>query len=148
MLTRRTFIKSTGTLAAAAASGMALTESGIKEHGIVEIRFRFLAKDPCVVKSTIFTDERRGIFGIRILGNNDPGDARLGEFRLSDIRETVAAPGHVRKGNCAVWDCNGRKKEEALHLLAMDGNLMFAVPGVDIIETPVWMSLADVQRVL
>lgn len=148
MLTRRTFIQSTGALAAAAAGGMAITNSEIKEHGIVEIRFRFLAKDPHVVKSTIFSDERRGVFGVRVLGKREPGDARLAELRLTDVRDTVAVPGRVRKGALAVWNCDGRKEEGFLHLLAMDGNLMFAVPGVDISETPVWMSLADVQQVL
>jgi len=149
MLTRRTFIQSTGVLAAGATvGGIAFPKREFKEHGPVEIRFCLFDKDPIVIKSTIFSDERRDVFGIRVQGERGPSDVRLFELRLSATKAAVAVPGRViQKCTATAWNEEGRKEEEFLDLVAKGGNLMFA--GVGRIEKePVWMSLADVQRVL
>jgi hypothetical protein len=147
-MTRRTFIQSAGALAArAAAGGTVLPEHEIKEHGLVEIRAWFFAKDPIIIKSTIFSDERRGVFGVRLLGRRGPCDARLAEMRLSAVKAAVAVPGRVQKCAITTWNGEGRKEEGFLDLVARDGNLVVAGTG-QIEKAPVWMSLADVRQVL
>jgi hypothetical protein len=148
-MTRRTFIQSAGALAAgAAAGGIAFAEHKIKEHGLVEIRAWFFTKDPIVIKSTIFSDERRGVFGIRLLGERGPCDARLAELRLSAVKAAVAVPGRVQKCAATTWNREGRKEEGSLlDLVARGGNLVVAGAG-QLEKAPTWMSLADVRQVL
>jgi hypothetical protein len=148
MLSRRNFIQGTVTLAAGTAVGdIAFPEREIKEHGIVEIRFKFLSCKPIVVPSTIFSDERRGVFGMRLLDKREPGDVRLAEFCLADVIGAVAAPGRVRKCAVTAWKGNGMKENSFLDLMVKDGNLMFAALG-QIEESPPWMSMVDVRQVL
>lgn len=149
MLTRRTFIQSAGALAVGAvAGGIALLESEIKEYGLVEIRFWLFAKEPIVIKSTIFSDERRDVFGVRLLGERGSDDLRLAELRLSAVKAALAVPGRIQKSSMTGWNAqDGKKREGFLDLVAKDGNLVAAGPG-QLEKAPIWMSLADVRQVL
>lgn len=149
MLTRRTFIQNAGALAAgAAAGGIAFPEHEIKEHGLVEIRAWFFSKDPIVVKSTIYSDERRDVFGVRILGERGPSDLRLAELSLSAVKAAISAPERIQKCAMTGWNAeNGKLEEGFLDLVAKGGNLVVAGPG-QLKRTPVWMSLADVCQIL
>jgi hypothetical protein len=147
MLTRRTFIQSAGALAVGAtAGGIAFTKPEIKEHGIVEIRFRFFTNEPIVVKSTIFSDEQRGVFGIRFLGERGPLDVRLTELRLADVKGALAAAGRIRKCGITTWNGEGKREKVLLELMTKGGNLLLAAPGQ--LDDPAWMDLADVRQVL
>lgn len=152
MLTRRTFIQGAGALAAgAAAGGIALPESEIKEHGLVELRAWFFSKNPIVVKATIFSDERRDVFGIRILGERGTRDTRFAEIRLADVRASVAAPGRVSRCTATGWSEEGKKESGFVDLVAREGSFVVATPGE--LEKaphpgPAWLALSDVQQVL
>lgn len=147
-MTRRTFIQSAGALAAgAAAGGIVFPKHEIKEHGLVEIRALFFTKDPIIIKSTIFSDERQGVFGVRLLGERGPCDTRLAELRLSAVKAAVAVPGRVQKCAATMWNGEGKKEKGFLDLVTRGGNLMFANAG-QLEEAPAWMSLADVRQVL
>lgn len=148
MLTRRTFIQGAGALAAGAvAGGIALQKPEIKEHGLVEIRFWLFDKDPVVIKSTIFSDERRDVFGVRLLGERGPGDLRLAELRLPAVKVVIAAPERVKICTGTMWNEESEKEEMFLNLVARGGNLVIALAG-QLDKASVWMSLADVRRVL
>jgi hypothetical protein len=146
MLTRRTFIQSAGALAAGAAAGVALPEPKVKEHGLVELRAR-LFNDLVVVRSTIFADERRDVFGIRFLGERGPRDVRLVELQLSAVAVATAVPETICECPYVAWTYQGEKEGGLLDLMGKDGNLLIAGPG-QIKTIPFWMSLADVRRVL
>ncbi len=147
MLTRRTFIQSTAALAAgAAAGGIAFSEYEIKEHGLVDIRASFFGK-PIVIKSTIFSDELRDVFGVRLMGEHGPSDARLAELRLSAVKAALAVPGRIQKSSMTAWNAErGTKEEGFLDLVAKDGDLMIALPG-RLENEPAWMSLVDVRQI-
>lgn len=148
MLTRRTFIQSAGVLGAGVATGaIGRTKPEIREHGIVEIRFMFLAKEPVVVKSTIFSDEQRGVFGVRLLGERGARDMRLAEIPLSAVKDAVAVPGRISRCAMTGWAGEGAKDSGLLDLVAKDGNLVVSGRG-HLNDEPVWMSLDDVRQVL
>lgn len=148
MLTRRTFIQGAGALAAGAATGgIALQKPEIKEHGLVEIRFCLFDKDPIVVKTMIFSDEQRDVFGIRVLGERGACDMSLAELRLSSVKAALADPGRIQRCLMHTWSAEGKEDKGLLDLVAKDGNLLVAGSG-ELEKGPVWMSLADVQRVL
>lgn len=151
MLTRRTFIQSAGAMAAgAAAGGIAFPERGIKEHGLVEIRAWFFGTDPIVLKSTIFSDDRRDVFGVRILGMGRL-DTCFAEFRLADVKAAVAVPGRISRCAITGWNGEGRKESGFQDLIVREGNLVVALPGqLELTPPPgpAWIALSDVRQVL
>lgn len=147
MLTRRTFIQGGGALAAGAvASGTSFLESEIKEHGIVKIRFQFYPGKARIVKSTIFSDGQRGVFGIRLLGELELHETRLVEMPISDAKDVAASSGKVWMVPTTVWAEDGKKEETSVGMVVKDGNLMFASENGEVL--PIWMSLSDVRQVL
>lgn len=136
---------SAGVLAAGVAGGVAFPAE-IKEHGLVELRAWFFVKDPVVLKSTIFADNGRDVFGVRIL--TEPG-LRLAELPLSTIKAVVASPGRVEKCLMTAWD--DERKEGLMEVVSRDGKLVFAIPG-QLDQTPrpgpAWLDLSDVRQVL
>lgn len=149
MLTRRTFMHSAGVLAAGMAGGVA-SPAEIKEHGVAELRAWFFAKDPIVLKTTIFSDERRDVFGVRILGERGSHGFRLAELPLPTIKEAVSTPGWVRKCLMIGWD-GGERKEGLMEVVSREGKLVFGIPG-DLDKSPrpgpAWLDLSDVRQVL
>jgi hypothetical protein len=152
MLTRRAFVQSAGVLAAGMAGGVAVPANEIKEHGLVELRAWFFAKDPIRLKATLFSDARRDVFGVRVLGERESNDVRLAELCLSTVKEVVAIPGRVRKCAMTGWHAGDGKKEEGfLDLISREGKLVFAILGqLDQSPRPgpAWLSLSDVREVL
>jgi hypothetical protein len=146
MLTRRTFLEKTGTLALGTVAGASIRKNEIKEHGLVEIRMKLFGYHLIAVKSTIFADEDRDVFGIRILGKRGPSDARLVETELSAVIKAVAFPGHIWTSRAVCWSESGQREEWALELVVKNGNLLIAQPGF--LEEAPQMDLADVQEVI
>lgn len=118
-----------------------------REYGIVEFRACFFAKEPIIIKSVIFSDERRGVFGIRFLGERGPGDLRLIEMSLPAVKRVIAVREGVKISTFKTWNGDGKKREMFLNLVARDGNLVIAEAG-HIDRAPAWMRLADVRKVL
>ncbi len=146
MLTRRTFIRNAGTMAAAAAIGIAAPESEIKEYGIVDIRTDIFGKTT-ILKATIFSNGPRDIFGIRLLGEPGPLDLRLAELRLSAVRETLATPGRPMRCAARMWTGNGTKREVPLDLV-VDATKLSIADAEKLKVAPAWISLSDIRRVL
>lgn len=142
---RRDFIRSTATLAAGAAVGEMIWK-GIKEHGPVEIRTYFFSKDPIVIKGALFSDEHRNVFGVRIFDKN--GETAVAEMPLSAVKDALSegTAGRVKVAMAHVID--GKRKAGFVDIIVKDGNFTFLIaePGHD--PLPVWLKLADVQRVV
>jgi hypothetical protein len=150
-MTRRAFIQSAGALAAgAAAGGIAFPEHEIKEHGLVEIRAWFFGKDPIVLKSTIFSDARRDVFGVRLLGMGKL-DTRFAEIGLADVKAAVDVPGRITRCTMTGWNGEGKKETGFMDLIVREGSLVIATPG-ELEKSPrpgpAWLALSDVRQVL
>ncbi len=146
MLTRRTFIRNAGTMAAAATIGITAPESEIKEHGIVDIQADIFG-EPIIMKATIFSNGPRDIFGIRFLGERGSCDLRLAELPLSAVRETLATPGRPMRCVARTWTGNGTKQEVPLDLMA-DATKLSITDAGKLKDAPPWISLSDIRRVL
>jgi len=141
-VTRRRFIQGTAAIAAGAAAGL-MAHKGFREYGPVDMRIYLLSMAPDIIKSLLFSDERRDIFGIRVL--DEHGDAVRAEMPLSRIREIlVSVPS---RGTCPVTIHyrGGRTERESVVVAAKSEKFTMRVHS-DL--TPVWLWLSDVQRVL
>lgn len=147
MLTRRTFIQGTGALAAGASiAGIAFPKAKIKEYGIVEIQTWYVWENPNVFNSTIFSDERRDVFGFRILGKLDGDKTRLAEIRLSAVKTAIAVSGQVQEFPATWWTADGKRKDGVLTTVALNGHLN--ISGDRAGFSTLLISLTDVRQVL
>jgi hypothetical protein len=137
---RRDFIMGTAAIAAGAAVGLTALK-GIRTHSPVEIRTFLFTTDPIVIQSSLYADDRRDVFGIRTFDNGK--EACRVEVQLSTVRKSVASSGMTARCHFTTLD-----EEGDVSLVAKDGNLTFLFDEPGRPPSPVWMSLADVQRVL
>lgn len=144
-MNRRAFIGSSAAIAAGAAVGLTASQD-IRRYGPVEVRTYFLSKDPVVIQGAIFSDERRDAFRFSIL--HEGKEAACAELRLSNVRAAVASPSKTTRCHVTTWNKNGYIDEDDVNLIAKDGNLTVLVDEPVGPPSPIWISLADVQRVL
>jgi hypothetical protein len=143
-MTRRKFIRGTIVMAAGAAAGLTAYK-GFREHGPVDIKFYLFSKDPVVVKSSLFSDERRDIFGMRMLEAGHWLPAFQVEMPLSRIRRILSSA--YRGGACPVTVYYRGGRTERTSMVVAAESEKFTV-RFDPDPTPVWLQLSDVRRVL
>lgn len=142
--TRRTFLQSTAALVGGAAVGLT-TSRGFREHGPVEVRTLLFSEDPIVMKARLFSDEFMNVFGIRVIPDKKEV---LVEFPLSTIKEVVASPSRTARCTIRVRDTNGTTTDRMPVSVVAKVHDLKIMMGVGKDALPVWMALADVQRVL
>jgi hypothetical protein len=147
MMTRRLFVEASAIAAAGMALGIKPVE-GLREHGPVDVRTKFLWKDPLVIKANLYSIEQKNIFGIRVF-NSGAEHARL-EMGLEYVR--LMALDHGKLGTfLTVFDGTGQKEVHRVMLKTDSDRLTIFIedpdrPGDE--SMPVWMPLRDVQQVL
>jgi hypothetical protein len=123
---------------------------GIKEHGIVDVHA--WSWDEIILKSTIFSDRKRNVFGIRVLGQPGTEDKNLAELPLVDVEAAVATPEHFRKCAATRWTQDGEKKEGAFEIIVKGENFAMGQQGAFNKwcrpPGPTWILLSDVLKVL
>lgn len=144
-VTRRAFIGNTAAIAGAAVLGIEAARA-VLEHGPVEIQMYFFTKDPVVIKGSVFSDERRDVFGVRAFV--EPGKEPTMEVSLSAMRKAVEA----RPSRSTVTPLFvNEERENSQFPLAMtveNGKVSFLFENPGHEPSPVWLQLSDVQRVL
>jgi hypothetical protein len=149
MMTRRTFVGTSASIAAGAALGITAAE-GIREYGPVDIRTKFLWKDPLVIKASLYSIEKRNIFGVRVF-NEGREHARF-EMGLGYVRMLAESlPGPALGCFLTVIDETGQRDVHRIRLQTDASRLTIFIedrerPGDE--SMPVWIPLRDVQRVL
>lgn len=140
-LTRRKFFQGMGTLAA----GIALCK-GIREHGPVDIRLFFFSLDPRVIKGELLSSEREDLFRVSVY--HEKQIALTAEMKLSDIQKIVSMP--RKKIRLEVtFRGNGHVQKEHMRGISRNGTLAFLFKeklGQE--DSPIWLMLEDVKRVL
>ena len=150
-MTRRTFIRGTAAIAAGAAAGLTIPRLGLadskslREYAPVEVRTYFLGPDPLVIQGAIYADDRRDVLGIRVFDKGK--EFGWVKIRLSIVKEVVASSKMI---TCRVFARNehGKIEEFNVDLSEHNGNIVLLIHEQNRSRTPVWMSLADVRRVL
>jgi hypothetical protein len=150
-MTRRTFIRGTAAIAAGAAAGLTIPKigqadsKGIREYAPVKVWTRFLGPESIVIQGAIYADDRRDVFGIRVFDKGE--EFSRAELPFSVVKDVMASPKRI---TCRVSARNEHGKIERfiVNMFAHNGNLVLLILEQNHSSTPVWMSLADVQRVL
>lgn len=149
MLDRRTFLQ--GAAAGAAAAGLGLLRTSVREFGPVELRALFLWGDPIVMKARLYSDEDAHVFGIRVL-NDEGAECARTEMGLDYVRFLVEPGGPDRLG--CLLTIRGEKGKAEIRRMVMEagaGRLTLFVEDDDKPHgepLPVWLSLEDVRRVV
>lgn len=144
-VTRRAFIGSSAAIAAGAAVGLTAYQ-GIRRHGPVEIRMFFMSGDPIVIQSSLYADDRRDVFGIRVF--DEGKETARAELQLSIVRNAVSSPSKTTRCHITTRDRDGEVLEGDVNLVAKAGNLTFLIDEPGRSPSPIWMGLTDVRRVL
>jgi hypothetical protein len=148
MMTRRLFVEASAIAAAGMALGIKPIE-GLREHGPVDVRTKFLWKDPLLIKANLYSNEDKNIFGLRVF-NGGAEHARL-EMGLEYVRLIANDQGKKFGTFLAVFDGTGQKEVHRVMLKTDSDRLTIFIedpdrPGDE--SMPVWMPLRDVRRVL
>lgn len=141
MLTRRTVIKGGVLVAGAAALGLGWPEA---QTCRTTLRCRFLSDKVINIPARLSVD--RDTFFIKVERKTGERSAITVEMRLAAIREIVAGPPYngKRPFSALMRDEGGSVERNKLVGWKDWGNFVFQTEG----DTPVWMPLADVRKVL
>lgn len=150
-ISRRTFIRGAVSIAAGAAAGLTVpglglaASKGIREYAPVEIGTYFLSTDPIIIQGAIYADDRQDVFGIRVFDKGE--EFGRAELRLSTVKEIAAS---FKMVACRVIAQNEHGKTERFNvgISVRGGNLLIHCREQNHSSTPLWVSLADVRRVL
>lgn len=143
-LTRRKFIQGTTALVAAAGVGIPISE-GLREHGPVDLKFLFFSNEPMIIRGSVFSDEKKDVFGINAFFYNTHQKTGTATMSLTRIREIVKSrsSGIVR---LSMKNEDGDNEPKDV-LIGSDGQDLTFREG-EHEEAPFWLSTQDVQQVL
>lgn len=144
-LTRRAFIRTTGTLAAGAAAGV-MASRGLREYGPVELRTYFLSQNPIVIRSMLFSRESLDEFGVHIF-DDDGKKAGTVRMSLSGMRRIIKSGSGREEVICHSEKCM-RTESMRMAVVSEQGKVSFLVDEAGNPPTPVWLQLEDVRKVL
>lgn len=142
---RRSFIASSVTLVAGAAFRMPSRRS-LRKHGPVSLYTNFIFfKEPIEIKSELFVDEGRDVFGIRCFDERGIQRAIIKTSFLNLKAVLKDSPGKIV---CLCFDDEDKEVRATLAVVREAEKVTFLIDDGNGGSHPFWMDLADILKVL